>query len=37
LSVARAEKERRLTEVLGWLVRDFQCMRLDEAAQALAV
>jgi peptidoglycan/xylan/chitin deacetylase (PgdA/CDA1 family) len=37
LSLAHAEKERRLTQVLGWLARDFQCIRLDEAARQLAV
>lgn len=33
--VARAEKERRLSEVLGWLQRDFTCTPLKDAAQAL--
>jgi peptidoglycan-N-acetylglucosamine deacetylase len=33
--VPRAEKERRLESVLGWLVRDFQVSTLEEAAQAL--
>jgi peptidoglycan-N-acetylglucosamine deacetylase len=36
LRVARAEKERRLGLVLGWLARDFQVIRLEEAARALA-
>jgi peptidoglycan-N-acetylglucosamine deacetylase len=33
--VPRAEKERRLSRVLGWLVRDFSCSTLLGAAQAL--
>jgi peptidoglycan-N-acetylglucosamine deacetylase len=33
--VARAEKERRLALVLGWLARDFLCSTLEEAARAL--
>ena len=33
--VARAEKERRLALVLGWLARDFRCSTLEEAARAL--
>jgi hypothetical protein len=33
--VARAEKERRLSEVLGWLGRDFQVTTLEGAARAL--
>ncbi len=35
LRVPRAEKERRLDEVLSWLKRDFTCMPLAEAASAL--
>jgi peptidoglycan-N-acetylglucosamine deacetylase len=33
--VSRAEKERRLGLVLGWLARDFRCGTLEEAARAL--
>jgi peptidoglycan/xylan/chitin deacetylase (PgdA/CDA1 family) len=33
--VPRAEKERRLREVLGWLARDFQLTTLEAAAQGL--
>ncbi len=35
LRVPRAEKERRLSRVLGWLTRDFTCTPLEEAARAL--
>ena len=35
MRVARAEKERRLLRVLGWLRRDFQPHTLEEAARAL--
>jgi peptidoglycan-N-acetylglucosamine deacetylase len=35
MRVARAEKERRLGSVLGWLARDFVCGTLAEVARAL--
>ena len=35
LRVPRAEKERRLGQVLGWLARDFRCTTLLDAAQTL--